>query len=125
MGVVGTIIVIIGALAIWNFYLRGPSIEPASIEPEQTSPVLDVKEAPKTITVLPFVNLSPDPDQEYFVDGLTEELLNNLTKIPDLLVTARTSSFAFKGTNSSGDSWSTGLISTIPGRRVCKIHICR
>jgi len=63
------------------------------------APVMKVvEEAPKTIAVLPFVNLSSDPEQEYFVDGLTEELLNCLTKIKDLQVIARTSSFAFKGT---------------------------
>jgi adenylate cyclase len=85
-------------MAIWNFYPRGPSIEPASIEPEQAPAVSEVEEAPKTIAVLPFDDLSPEKDQEYFVYGLSEELLNTLTKIPDLLVTARTSSFAFKGT---------------------------
>jgi TolB-like protein len=58
-----------------------------------------VKEKPKTVAVLPFANLSPDPGQEYFVDGLSEELLNRLTKIPELFVTARTSSFAFKGSD--------------------------
>jgi TolB-like protein len=45
------------------------------------------------------VNLSPDPDQEYFVDGLSEELLNCLSKIADLRVTSRTSSFTFKGSD--------------------------
>ena len=60
---------------------------------------VDVEEAPKTIAVLPFLNLSPDPDQEYFADGLSEELLNGLAQIEDLRVTARTSSFTFKGTN--------------------------
>jgi adenylate cyclase len=99
LGVVGAIIVIIGALAIWNFYPRGPSIEPASVAPEQTSLVPDKKEAPKTIAVLPFENLSPDPDQDYFVAGLSEEILNSLTQIPGLGVTARTSSFALKGTD--------------------------
>ena len=55
-----------------------------------------VQEKP-SIAVLPFDDLSPEKDQEYFVDGLSEEILNSLTKIPDLLVTARTSAFAFKG----------------------------
>ena len=50
-----------------------------------------------SIAVLPFTNLSPDKEQEYFSDGLSEELLNLLTKIPQLQVTARTSSFSFKG----------------------------
>ena len=55
--------------------------------------------ANKTIAVLPFVNMSADPDNEYFSDGITEELSNALTKVDGLLVTSRTSSFAFKGKN--------------------------
>jgi len=51
----------------------------------------------KSIAVLPFVNMSPDKDQEYFSDGLTEELLDLLAQVPDLRVPARTSSFYFKG----------------------------
>ena len=54
---------------------------------------------PKSIAVLPFVNMSNDPEQEYFSDGISEELLNALAKIRDLRVAARTSSFAFKGKN--------------------------
>jgi serine/threonine protein kinase/Flp pilus assembly protein TadD len=50
-----------------------------------------------SIAVLPFSNMSADPENEYFSDGLSEELLNVLAKIPDLKVTGRTSSFAFKG----------------------------
>ncbi len=50
-----------------------------------------------SIAVLPFVNMSTDPENEYFSDGLSEELINALTKIKDLHVVARTSSFAFKG----------------------------
>ena len=50
-----------------------------------------------SIAVLPFNNKSADPENEYFSDGLTEELLNVLARIPDLKVTGRTSSFAFKG----------------------------
>ncbi|MCI0614654.1 serine/threonine-protein kinase, partial [bacterium] len=52
-----------------------------------------------SIAVLPFVNMSADKEQEYFSDGLSEELLNKLSKIPDLRVIGRTSSFAFKGKN--------------------------
>ena len=51
----------------------------------------------KSIAVLPFVNMSEDKENEYFSDGISEELLNLLAKIPQLQVTARTSSFAFKG----------------------------
>ena len=52
-----------------------------------------------SIAVLPFVNMSSDKDQEYFSDGISEELLNVLAKIPELRVAARTSSFQFKGQN--------------------------
>ncbi len=52
-----------------------------------------------SVAVLPFTNMRPDKDQEYFSDGLTEELLNALSKIPDLKVAGRTSSFSFKGKN--------------------------
>jgi TolB-like protein/Tfp pilus assembly protein PilF len=65
--------------------------------PEQ----LEVKSAISghSIAVLPFVNLSAEKDNEYFSDGITEELLNGLAKVEGLLVTSRTSSFAFKGKN--------------------------
>jgi len=53
----------------------------------------------KSIAVLPFVNMSDDPSQDYFSDGLSEELLNLLAKIPELKVIGRTSSFSFKGKN--------------------------
>jgi serine/threonine protein kinase len=53
----------------------------------------------KTIAVLPFVNMSADPDNEFFSDGISEEIISALAQIPDLHVTARTSSFAFKGKN--------------------------
>jgi TolB-like protein/Tfp pilus assembly protein PilF len=58
--------------------------------------VVAVKES---IAVLPFADMSPGKDQEYFSDGLTEELLNALAKIPELKVAGRTSSFSFKGKN--------------------------
>ena len=70
--------------------------------------VSEVQDSPNTgesdrmelsIAVLPFVNMSGDPDNEYFSDGLSEEILNLLAKIPNLKVIGRTSSFAFKGMN--------------------------
>jgi serine/threonine protein kinase len=51
----------------------------------------------QSIAVLPFINMSADPEQEYFCDGLTEELINALSRISDLRVVARTSAFTFKG----------------------------
>jgi serine/threonine protein kinase/Flp pilus assembly protein TadD len=53
----------------------------------------------KSIAVLPFVNMSADPENEYFTDGVAEEIINALTKIQALRVASRTSSFAFKGKN--------------------------
>ena len=61
---------------------------------EQPSPL-----NPRTVAVLPFRNLSPDPDQEYFCEGIAEEILNTLTTIPQLNVVARTSSFRFQGSS--------------------------
>lgn len=57
----------------------------------------EAADAPRSIAVLPFVNMSDDKDNEYFSDGMTEEILNALTKVPGLRVASRTSSFAFKG----------------------------
>ncbi len=60
----------------------------------------------KSIAVLPFVNMSNDPDNEYFTDGIAEEIINALSKIQALRVASRTSSFAFKG--KSGDMGEIG-----------------
>ena len=78
--------------------------EPAASEPapdtEQTSATTQEKTQAVTgssIAVLPFVNMSSDPEQEFFSDGISEEILNVLAKIPNLHVTSRSSAFAFKG----------------------------
>ena len=57
------------------------------------------KKTQRSVAVLPFVNMSSDPENEYFSDGISEEILNQLSKDTSLRVTARTSSFAFKGQN--------------------------
>ncbi|HEX3123902.1 MAG TPA: hypothetical protein VHQ21_11435, partial [Rhodanobacteraceae bacterium] len=62
-----------------------------------SNPEPQAKPADGSIAVLPFVNMSSDKEQEYFSDGLSEELLNQLAQIPQLRVIARTSSFSFKG----------------------------
>ena len=54
-----------------------------------------------SIAVLPFVNMSTDVENEFFSDGIAEEILNVLASIPDLKVAARTSAFAYKGTNTN------------------------
>jgi TolB-like protein/DNA-binding winged helix-turn-helix (wHTH) protein len=62
-----------------------------------TEPASAYSPPPHSVAVLPFVNMSGDPTQEYFSDGLSEELLNALSRIDDLQVAAQTSSFHFKG----------------------------
>ncbi|HEX6060207.1 MAG TPA: tetratricopeptide repeat protein [Gemmatimonadaceae bacterium] len=64
----------------------------------------EARAAPPTIAVLPFVNMSADPANEYLSDGMSEELLNLLAQVPGLQVAARTSSFTFKGKNVPVDS---------------------
>jgi len=86
------IVVVAGALAIWNFYFRPPPIEPASVE-KMAYPLPDKP----SIAVLPFVNMSGDPEQEYIADGITENITTALSKIPEIFVIARTSTFAYKG----------------------------
>jgi len=58
-----------------------------------------VVSAAKSVAVLPFANMSADPENEYFTDGMAEEIINALTKIQSLRVASRTSAFAFKGKN--------------------------
>jgi len=60
---------------------------------------LPISSSDKSIAVLPFVNMSADPENEYFSDGITEEIINALTTVKGLKVIARTSSFAFKNKN--------------------------
>ncbi|HET7063878.1 MAG TPA: hypothetical protein VFI49_06335 [Rudaea sp.] len=62
-------------------------------------PAAQTQADPHSIAVLPFVNMSNDPAQEFFSDGIAEELLNQLAQFPDLMVAARTSAFQFKGKN--------------------------
>ena len=82
------------AVAIWNFYLR-PSPSPPEVASEQP-PSLELPDKP-SIAVLPFLNMSGDPEQEYFSDGITEDLITDLSKVSGLFVIARNSVFTYKG----------------------------
>jgi serine/threonine protein kinase/tetratricopeptide (TPR) repeat protein len=87
-------------VAVWGVFVLGGSFRTKgerAVSSTRAAPGSPRVAASKSIAVLPFVNLSRDPDNEYFSDGMTEELINALTKIPGLRVAARTSSFAFKG----------------------------
>src|SRR5437870_13222674 len=77
---------LLGAAAIW--FLRGELFRASQFNPPE-----------KSIAVLPFVDLSQAKDQEYFCDGISEEILHALAKVDGLRVVARTSSFSFKGTS--------------------------
>jgi TolB-like protein len=80
--------------------LPSPTGETASAgEEELTLTPAGEEASTKSVAVLPFVNMSSDPEQEYFSDGISEEILNSLAKVKDLKVAGRTSSFAFKGEN--------------------------
>ena len=80
----GMLVLLTAGLALWRFWPSKPPLNPAT--PIEAS-----------VAVLPFVNMSGDPKQEYFSDGFSEELINVLTNVPHLNVASRTSSFAFKG----------------------------
>ena len=87
------LVIVAGGLIIWNVYLqRLKKMEPAAVE--QTAYPLPEK---PSIAVLAFDNLSGDPEQEYFSDGLSEEIITALSKTSKLLVIARNSSFTYKG----------------------------
>lgn len=80
----------LAAILAWGFDITRDGIE--RTQPAQTPPRESL-----SIAVLPFPDMSAEKDQEHFCDGLTEELLNALTRIPKLRVASRTSSFSFKG----------------------------
>ena len=75
------------------------SLKGKTKEKESSNDHADGKHTSKSIAVLPFVNMSNDPDQEYFGEGIAEEILNSLVHLKDLKVAGRTSSFQFKGRN--------------------------
>ena len=91
---------IIGALAIavvflvYDRFAAGPPVAP---EKTAEAPAPAVETSQVSLAVLPFVNMSSEAEQEYFSDGITEELLNTLAKVPGLMVAARTSVFSYKG----------------------------
>ncbi|MDZ4808621.1 MAG: adenylate/guanylate cyclase domain-containing protein, partial [Bacteroidota bacterium] len=87
---IGAVLVLASGFFIYNGFQKTTKENiPSKVE----------EEIDKSIAVLPFVDMSAGKDQEYFSDGLSEELLNLLAKIPELKVIGRTSSFSFKGKN--------------------------
>ncbi len=96
-GAVATVFIVVSALIVW-YASRAP--EPSETVEASTSETRDpVRALPigPSIAVLPFVNLSGDPEQEYFSDGISETIITDLSKLRGLKVIARNSSFAYKG----------------------------
>jgi adenylate cyclase len=94
----------IAMVLAWAFELTpdGGEPSPAPVEEPEAMPVTESvqdieKQGFKSVAVLPFLNLSNDPENEYFSDGMSEEVLSLLCKLPQLTVASRTSSFSFKG----------------------------
>jgi adenylate cyclase len=92
--VVSVLILVIAAVVIWSLYFRPspPKVEVASKE-KMAYPLPDKP----SIAVLPFVNMSGDPKQEFLCDGMTEGIITVLSKVPRLFVVARDSTFTYKG----------------------------
>lgn len=105
-----SVVLVLGALSLSILYQvlapyaaeRAANMQATVPAETPVAPTLPIRPAepvdPRSIAVLPFTNLSPDPDDAYFADGLAEELLNVLARIADLKVTSRSSSFAFRDT---------------------------
>ena len=89
---VALVVLVVGALAIWTYYLRPSG---SSVTSQQTN-AAKLPDRP-SIAVLPFDNMSGDPEQEYFSDGITEDLITDLSKVSGLFVIARNSVFTYKG----------------------------
>lgn len=104
--IIGIMAVVIAFLLLDRFVLQKSGTELADdaqgVVQDAGDPRPPTNEDPiPSVAVLPFVNMSGNADNEYFSDGLTETLLHMLAQLPDLRVAARTSSFAFKGQNTS------------------------
>ena len=89
---IAAVLVLAVVTGIWQFYMRSPSIKPASLD----KMALPLPDKP-SIAVLAFDNLSGDPSQEYFSDGISEQIITGLSKIGMLFVISRNSSFTYKG----------------------------
>jgi adenylate cyclase len=92
--VAGLAIIVVTVVLVQHVSLKPPQA-PASIPPPQTL-ALTLPDKP-SIAVLPFINMSGDKDQEYFSDGITDDLITDLSRLPGLFVIARTSTFTYKG----------------------------
>ena len=94
LSLVVVLIVVVAVIAIYHFYFR-PTPRPIEVASKEKM-ALSLPDKP-SIAVLPFVNMSGDPKQEFFSDGITEDIITALSKLPMLFVIARNSTFTYKG----------------------------
>jgi TolB-like protein/tetratricopeptide (TPR) repeat protein len=99
LAAIAAVVVVVGFVVANRPLLskRGTEVGTARVPLVRSAPTTAFSPPPHSIAVLPFVNLSGDKEQEYFSDGLTEEVLNSLAEIDGLQVAAHTSAFSFKG----------------------------
>ncbi len=88
------LVVVVGAAAVWQFALHKAPPPPEKVDLRK---VVFAPPDKTSLAVLPFQNMTGDPEQEYFSDGMAEQLITGLSQTPDIYVAARTSSFAYKG----------------------------
>ena len=102
--IIAMLVVALGYLG-YDKFIIDPDRDAVEIEAavqvvqEQAASAVEPQDSAKTIAVLPFANMSDDPGNDYFADGISEDILNLLAQVPDLLVISRSSAFSFKGQN--------------------------
>jgi hypothetical protein len=136
---------VIAIVLAWAFDIgpggvhRTAGVDDAGVEPRQdpaasaedADAIDNVSESPavmdqrKSIAVLPFVNMSGDAENEYFSDGISEEILNLMVKLPQLRVASRTSSFMFKGKEVSIPTIAEelGVDTVLEGSEIGRAHV--
>jgi len=93
MGLVVVVIVVVAAIVIWKYYTPPTSKMEVASKEKMAFPLPDKP----SIAVMPFINMTGDPSQEFFCDGFSENLITDLSKLPQLFVIARESTFSYKG----------------------------
>jgi adenylate cyclase len=92
MVAIAAVLVVGSAVAVWHFYFRAPPMQKASVD-KMAFPLPDKP----SIAVLPFTNMSGDPEQEYIGEGISENIISALSKVSEMFVIARNSTFTYKG----------------------------
>jgi len=94
LAIAAVLVIAVGAWAVWNYQFRPPPIIEEVVSEKPAFTGIPEKQS---IAVLPFVNMSDDPKQEYFGDGMADDLITDLSKVSNLVVISRHSTFAYKG----------------------------